>query len=217
MKKIILITIIILLAGGVGYYIYRDLNVRSSVSNTVGNLVPDKKTEESTPGVDVATTTAITTKMPDLDRLIKVTTNIPEASKKSAIQKIEELVVALKKDPKLISHWLDLASYRRIIGDYDGAGEIWKYLTVVRPLDNVSFLNLGDLYAFYIKDNVMAEKYFLKALELQPDYIAGYLTVSDFYNEVYTEKSAQAKKILQDGLQKNPNDINLQSALKKLQ
>ena len=187
----------------------------SNTNTDVGNLVSDKD-DLDTSNVDIKPMPIEKAEMPDLNRPVKFSATISEISKQSYLKKIEELSTALKEDKELISHWLDLASYHRMAGDYDGAEKIWKYVTVIRPLAYAAYFNLGDLYGFYIKDNIEAEKYFLKALDVEPGSISGYLTVSDFYNEVYTEKAGQAKKILQDGLKQKPNDINLKDALEKL-
>ena len=61
-----------------------------------------------------------------------------------------------------MENWLVLGVYRKMIGDYESAKEVWEYASAIRPQNSVSFNNLGELYAYYLKDNAKAEKIILK-------------------------------------------------------
>ena len=76
--------------------------------------------------------------------------------------KIQDLSSQLKKDSDNLENWLVLGVYRKMIGDYESAKEVWEYASAIRPQNSVSFNNLGELYAYYLKDNAKAEKIILK-------------------------------------------------------
>ena len=53
--------------------------------------------------------------------------------------KIQDLSSQLKKDSDNLENWLVLGIYRKIIGDYEGAKEVWEYASAIRP-QNSRFL-----------------------------------------------------------------------------
>lgn len=149
---------------------------------------------------------SVSNKIPDLDRPINT-------QEEMARDKIEELSNALKQNSSLADHWLELASYRKLIGDYEASREIWEYMTTKWPDDNKAFLNLGNLYGYYLHDFPKAEEYFLKALEKNPYYIVGCVTVYEFYKD--TEKPDLALEIIFRSLEKSPLNVDLLSVLGK--
>ncbi|MEW5907575.1 MAG: hypothetical protein AB1643_00085 [Patescibacteria group bacterium] len=184
-NKIILIIIILLLAGGAGYYIYNDL----SPTRRVG-----ESEEPQQPVVEI----------PNLDRPINITVNLTKEAEEIIRKKIEELSSKLKENPNLLDLWLDLGIYRKIIGDYEGAVEAWEYVSVVSPKNSTSFHNLGDLYAFYLKDYQKAEKNFLIAIENNPSQIFSYRSLYELYRYAMKDDE-KAKEILKKGIEINPD------------
>ena len=80
-----------------------------------------------------------------------------------------------KNNPDQFDKWLDLAYLRKTIGITMRLRLFWVRLVV-----GLKFLprhNLGDLYANYLKDNAMAGKNMLKVIELDPAYIADYISL----------------------------------------
>jgi tetratricopeptide (TPR) repeat protein len=150
---------------------------------------------------------------PGLDRPINITEDIPETVSKASLEKIAFLVAELKKNPDYFSAWLDLGSYRKLIGDWEGAIEAWEYAGAIRPLNYISFSNLGDLYHYYLKDFPKAEKNLLKALENEPTFISGYIALHELYSFSFKEKSHLADDILLQGISKNPENVVLLSRL----
>lgn len=121
-----------------------------------------------------------------------------------------------KESPEYIAAWLQVALLKKAIEDYEGARDIWLYVTVARPHEATAFLNLGDLYTNYLKDYASAEKNYQNAIKAEPKNAMGYLGLSDLYTFFYKEKAAQAEQILKQGIAANPGDINLQKALARL-
>lgn len=176
-KKILLGLIILLFAVGVSYYIWHDL---------ARNKQPEEKIS-----------------IPNLNRPINITANLPEDAQKIAQEKIEKLNSELKQDPSLFENWLILGIYRKMIGDLEGAKECWEYAGFLSPQSPIPFNNLGDLYANYLKDSKKAEENFLIAIKNGPDQIYIYRSFCEFYR--YTMKdNTKAKQILEQGISANP-------------
>ena len=141
--------------------------------------------------------------VPDLNRPMTVTVELPADAKKLVLEKIAELESNLKKDGSNVDNWLTLAIYRKTIGDYIAARDIWDYLGNTDPKNFVSFANLGDLYANYLKDAAKAEENFKKAIANDSSYTYVYRNFADFYRYVKKD-DAKAKAILKQGIAANP-------------
>lgn len=153
----------------------------------------------ATPEVLPESSPAASLPSPDLDRPMTVTADLSEEQKNNARKEILRAVAALKQDADSQSDWLALAIYRKTIGDYDGAREIWEYTAAVRPAEAVSLHNLGNLYAFELHDLGKAETYYLQAIEREPRLGYVYYTTYEFYR-YFKKDLAQAKKILDRGI-----------------
>lgn len=198
-NKIIYIVIILLLASGVAYYIWRDIqNVEHRVSNI-------SEQPEQTEQVQIEQIEQV--KLPDapnLDKPIKNLANLDETAFNIAVDKINNLRKELKENADLFDEWLSLGIYYKMVGDYNGAAEVWEYASVIRPNSSTPFGNLGDLYGYYIKDKVKAEKNFLKALEIDSTSIYLYRNIADFYRFVMKDVE-KAKEVLRTGIKLNPD------------
>ncbi len=217
-KLALSILLLVLVVGGISYFSWQDIkifnkekaeNLNSQKDKDIsGDPKNDNTNKEGAPFV-----TIISDKLkgvaPDLAKLIVVTASLSEEEKKFYTDKIKEISEVLKKDNTLISHWMDLGTYKKNIGDYKGAEEIWKFVSLNRPQYEVVYMNLGDLYRFYLKDYPQAEKNLMKGLEIKADYIPAYLSLHDLYRFSYLQKSDQADDILKRGIEKNPKSLDL--------
>lgn len=207
-NKIILIIITLIFVAGVGYYIWRDLN--KNIEHSVSNISQNTNTcdESSTSSECVKDEQKISSEpanMPDLNRPINVLVdNLPEETVNRTKDKINEALKKLKENPDLFDEWLVLGVYYKLIGDYEGTKEVWEYAAIIRPKSSTPFNNLGDLYAYYLKDNKKAEENFLKALENGSAEIYIYRSTYEFYKFVMKDDK-KAKEILQKGIKINPD------------
>lgn len=203
----ILILIIAVAASITGYFIYKDVRSTEVVVDKIGEgdnkisevdrQTPKIKEENATPSPKP------TIPPPDLTRKVVITASLPEETKKQALDKIAEFIKALKDDPSLFSYWIDLGSYMKLIGDYDGAVVYWKYAAAIRSNSFLPLANLGDLYLHNIKDVPKAEQNYLAALAVGQDQIMVYEKLSELYR-YFLKDDAKAKAILQAGIDKNP-------------
>ncbi len=177
-----------------------------SVENNGGNYTITEVPVESSKSVPI----------PDLKRPIVFSQalNLSDEAKKILTDSISSLQVKLKNDPKNIGNWILLGTNYKMVGDYAGASLYWKYASDVSN-DSVSLGNLGNLYAYYLKDNAMAEVYYKKAISRAPTQAYLYIQLSDVYRLIFKD-NAKATAILDEGLKQIPNDPSLLDAKKKI-
>lgn len=214
-KKIyisIIVCAVLAALGGLGYYGYKDYRMKRS--NDSGSINNNANTSVDNIKIDIGGGGNVVIKridegseqnsaIPDLDRSVTVPASFPEDAKNIIISKIKETSAALKKDPKLFGDWLNLAIYRKTIDDYEGARDIWEFLARTNPTDAAAYVNLANLYGYYLKDVKKAEADYLKAIELAPMQVTYYRSAADFYRDVMKD-SAKARAIIQKGIDVNP-------------
>lgn len=122
--------------------------------------------------------------------------------------KVSELRQRLIKDPTLIADWFDLGIYEKMVGDFDGAIESWKYASRLSPTDYISLGNLGNLYAYYLKDNAQSETYYKQAISKGPTQSYLYIQLAEVYRDIFKD-NAKALALIDSGLVKIPNDPSL--------
>lgn len=213
LNKNITIAVVFVLVVGLGAYVYQDIKKRgveapptsSSVTGTGIQATGDYMLEQ----IPIEKGNTITAKVPDLNRQITFRGDISPEVKKILTDNTKRLIDLLKSDSSRFDAWLDLGSYRKQSGDYEGAWEAWEYAAILAPESYVPWNNLGDLYANYLKDYPKAEENFKKAVSLKSDYINGYRALYELYRYSYTEKTNLAPQILKDGLVKNHKSTDL--------
>lgn len=143
----------------------------------------------------------------------EVIKNFSQSQQSQFFNDIKKYGQDVKDTPELVSSWLQLAVLKKIIGDYIGARDIWEYVSVIKPQEEVSFKNLGDLYWHYLPDYPRSEKNFQTAIKNKPDDTSTYISLSELYRYSYKEKENLALGILNEGLKSNPGDLNLIKAI----
>ncbi len=131
--------------------------------------------------------------------------------KNSITENIKALQALLTKDSLDLKSWIELGGYQKITGDYEGALMSWKYVRTVAPSDYISVGNIADLYAYYIKDNGMAETYYREAISKGPTQAYLYLQLAYFYRDVFKD-TGKAGEVIDQGLLRMPQDKALLQA-----
>lgn len=156
--------------------------------------------------------------IPDLNRVSVASsgaTVLPEV-KLAAAEKIKTLQAKLKENPAYVEAWIDLGIYQKMAGDYAGAVISWKYASKLSPTDYVSVGNLGNLYAYFLKDNAQAEVYYKQAISKGSTQVYLYTQLAEVYRDIFKDLD-KARAIVTQGLSKipnNPNLLQLQASLK---
>ncbi|HEY4508755.1 MAG TPA: hypothetical protein VJA47_04575 [archaeon] len=148
--------------------------------------------------------------IPDLNRPVISSGSVSVSSE--AIVRATERILAmqsrLKKDPADLAAWIELGIYQKMAGDYDGVLISWGYATRLTPTNYVAFANLGDFYAYFIKDATKSETYYKKAISVAPKQAYLYTQLADVYRYVFKDL-VKAKAIIDQGLSQIPDDPNL--------
>ncbi len=107
-----------------------------------------------------------------------------------------------------VDDWIALGGIKKFFNDYEGARDAWEYAGVLYPNNSLSFVNLGNLYGFYLNNNSKAELNFKRGLFNDSYQSAYYMNLADFYKSVYTEKKTETPKVLLEGMSVI-KDVNL--------
>jgi len=221
-KLNITISILIIAAIFIAFFVYRslfDVNglelqkdneiINNDKTGEIKELTEKDKNNETTEQLSI-TETAV---YPDLNRpIIILSEDISSETQYIAEKRITELSSELKETPDLYGTWLELASYRKLIGDYFGAIEIWEFVGE-QSNGYISYKNLGMLYHYDLPDYALSESYLRKAIKRDNTYIPTYLELHNLYKYSYKEKSDLADDVLFEGLLNNPKNIFLFSTL----
>ena len=154
--------------------------------------------------------------VPDLNRTTVFTATMSAENKTLLANKITNLQNDLKKDSTNITNWIELGLDQKSAGDYAGASLSWQYATTLNPDAFVAFGNLGDLYAYHLKDNALAETSYLKAISNAPTQEYLYAQLALVYRDVF-KNIDKARAMVNQGLSKIPNSQYLLQLKNSLQ
>jgi tetratricopeptide (TPR) repeat protein len=145
---------------------------------------------------------AIMHPVPSLDRTPSYSTDFPAEGRILYETKVTKLKETLTKEPANLEAWLDLAIYYRMVGDHEGAIEIWEYLRTMYPQDSISRHNLGEYYFHTVKDYEKAEIYYEESIAVSPGLESNYTDMYEMYKYVYKQDTTAALDILKRGIEK---------------
>src|SRR3989344_6205930 len=174
-KTILSVLVFVLVAATAGFYVWRDFNAENiePLNSETGKQTEKPKSAE--PKI---------TEIPELNRTTAISAGVSEETYKQLVLDISEVSETLKGNYDYPQGWLQLGILRKQAGDYEGAVEAWNFAGLLRPQNATSFLNLADLYGYYIHDNKKAEESFLKAVSAEPKNGYPYFQAAKFYNDV---------------------------------
>lgn len=116
-------------------------------------------------------------------------------------------IEALKKDPQNFNAWMNISSYRGMLGDYKGSAEVLEYMaSAFAPAWQVQ-ANLGNMYASYLADIPRAITHYEKAIELLPTNASLYRSLFELHNK--NKNTTAAVAVLKTGIEKQPKAVDL--------
>ena len=145
---------------------------------------------------------AITNPVPSLNRPTKIPENFPQEARPVYETNLAQLKDTLGKDPTNITAWLDLAIYYRMVGDNEGAVQIWKYISAKHPDNGVALHNIGEYYFHTVRDYPTAESYYRRAIAVAPEMSANYSDLFEMYQSDYKQEGTAATDIMREGISK---------------
>lgn len=216
-QKVVSLVVILILLGFVIWYILKDLSIIKSKVNTQQEENTDSIVVEDNAEIDEIPVNlnlnADEMLRPKLNRIIIM----PERFSSEAVvileNNIKTLISQLNEDPNSYQAWSDLANQYKTIDDFDGAIEIWEYLSISAEGETISKINLGNLYHYELKEFEKSESAFKDALVINKKIIEAYTGLHELYKYSYKQDTTLATDILLEGLEKNPNNIDLLIAL----
>lgn len=145
-----------------------------------------------------------------INKPIVIKAAISPESKNRAEEKIAAANTLIQENYDYDLPWLELAAYRQVLGDFDGAIAALDFLSAIRPKEYVSFHNLGVIYGFYLKNYPKSEENFLKSITNNPQNIDAYEQLITVY-EAY--KPERIESLLLPAIQKNPSNVSFKIML----
>lgn len=151
--------------------------------------------------------------IPSLEREVQVAPNTPEEVRAALREKVEEDQAKLKQVPYDGNVWMDLALRYHSAGDYEGAEEVWTFIVANTPTNVTALNNLGRLSHFELKQFEDAERYFLQAIEANPDRPDAYFELFDLYRYSYKKNTSAAVDIMKKAAVQFPDDHGVPAGL----
>ncbi len=141
---------------------------------------------------------------PSLTVTKQFSASLDTATQVSISTSIRALLDKLGKDASSQEDWLVLGTYYKIAGDYKQASFAWEYVSARWPNNNVSYANLGDLYAYSLVDKDKALANFKSVVANNPTSVSAYRALYEFVLNVLGDEKF-AVSVLQDGIKANPS------------
>lgn len=206
-----LISVIII---GVGFYIYNDIyknqeKIQDIQSENSLHIKDTEKIQYEIKASPIKNKESVSMSIPDLDKPIVFNDIFSDEEKKTITEKISNLIEKLKEDNNLFFNWIELGLYRKSIKDYIGAKDAWEYASKIRPQNNISFANLGNLHHYYLKDFPKAEQNLRSAIENDKQNTGAYTALHELYKYSYKQDTNLAVEVLLEGLKEKPNNTDL--------
>ena len=218
-QKVFGVIIVVILISLFGWYILRDTSpkvskegVKNSIKNSnIGVSIETEGGDVKIKEIPTDSTDSVT--QPKLDRVVVM----PERFSPEAVailqNNINTLTSQLKEDPNSFQAWSDLANQYKIIGDYEGAVEIWKYLSTTAKENTVSRINLGEVYHYYLKEYKKSEEVFKEVIDINSSIVGAYTGLHELYRYSYKTDTTLAIDILKDGIVAIPDNVDLRMLL----
>ncbi|MDO8620567.1 MAG: hypothetical protein Q7R64_04450 [bacterium] len=217
----------VLLIGAISVAVYKGKDEGTvGTSPTVGGVTTSSEgvkggvsgiqygyTTQKATSTTEAKKTAIPT--PSISYAVVAPASFSNADAELAVKTIQSVIARLKENPENAGLWAELGFHRKGIEDYVGAKEALEYSLALSPYNATVADNLGVVYGDYLKDPQKAEKYYLIAVELEPNAVYRYLRLFEFYSYI-TKDMAKAKAILERGLKAVPGETSLKTLLESL-
>lgn len=198
------VLVIIGVLGGIAYFVAHK-KVAEGTTITIpgeGATTTPNYTIEAVPSVSIKDIA------PSLDRGIQFGTSVPPAVRAVIQKNTDEVIARLRKDETRADDWFTLGVLYHSANDYEGARDVWVFLTKVVPAPGTAtaYDNLGKLYKFDLKDFPKSENYFKQSIQNNPKSITPYLELHELYRYLYKTDTTSAVDILVSASAKFPTN-----------
>lgn len=143
-KKIIIFTLILAIAAGVGFYIY---NKESKIKKVTNNTQKEQG-ETGDPFANI--------NFPD---------GIDEATREVIQKNIDGTRTMYAKIPEAWETWIAIGRMREMLKDYDGALSAYRQSIILQGNNVLGYRNMAEVYKNNLQDYEKAQEYYKLALE----------------------------------------------------
>lgn len=134
-----------------------------------------------------------------------------------AIKRVQltHLSASLSEDSNDFNSWMALGNFKKFFNNFIGARDAWEYAKIVAPNQPLTYLNLANLYGYYLKEPQKAESNFLTAISIDSQNAYGGLnSIANYYKDFgFKDKAIEFYK---KALELNPNDSSLMVEIQRL-
>jgi len=140
---------------------------------------------------------------------------LPEQIVEREKEYLAEMSKLLGENPIDYNRWIGVGTSKKLFKNYQGAIDAWEYAKLLFPTHPLSYLNLADLYGYYLKDVQKAEEnYFAAVLNDNVNANGSYYAVANFYRDFgFKDKAIEYYTKL---LEFMPNDPAVLTELERL-
>jgi hypothetical protein len=156
----------------------------------------------------VPISTKVQVPIPSLTRSIVFSSTLDTEVKSTIEKKVAEIQNKLTSNPNDFSLWIDMGIYHKVAGDYAGAKIYWEYISKKAPTDFVALGNLGNMYAYQLKDIAQAEVYYNQAIKRAPQQEYLYFHLTEIYRDIVKDID-KARDTVDRGLKAIPTSTAL--------
>ena len=113
---------------------------------------------------------------------------------------LAEVAEFLKTHPGDFDSWVGVGIHKKFFNNFSGARDAWEYAKLLSPETVLPYLNLANLYAYYLNDFKKAELNYLAATTRDFNNIYGsYYATANFYRDFgFKDRAIEIyKKILE--------------------
>ncbi|MDP2684223.1 MAG: tetratricopeptide repeat protein [bacterium] len=184
-NKILVYLIIVILIGGVGYYIYnKEVKISEKSNQNIENEQKD----------------------PFADLVIPV--DIDEATKTVMQTHIDNTKEMYNEKPDIWETWIAIGNLKAMLGDYEGAIDAYRESISLQSNNILGYRNIAEVYKNNLHDYEKAIEYYRLAIELAPGDPEIYIALA-LIEEYQLKDLVSAEETYLNGLRATGNNFEI--------
>ena len=141
--------------------------------------------------------------------------DLPKDAVDKRRQLLADLSIKLKENPLDFEGWMTVGFIKKFFNNYEGARDALEYAKYSGVNNALPYLNLGNLYGYYLKDFKKAEGNFLAAVDRDPlESFATRYNLAGFYRDFGMKE--KALRYFKEALGFNPDNESIKAEIERL-
>ena len=216
-KKLLLIVILVALLGIAGVFLVTRSGSNSNKDVVAGDAtsVADIEKATSTESQSVAPYPSYTGEPITFLGNDPIINSLPTEAVMKQKFFLSELDKSLKENPNNFDEWIAVGNHKKFFNNYNGARDAWEYAKHLS--DNpISYLNLANLYGYYLRNLSKAEENYLLAIDHDSLNATGvYNAAAGFFRDFGMKD--KALEYYQRALELDPTDTAVKVEIERLE